>query len=179
MKKLTTSLLITAVIAVFAWLCVSTAYTYTVSEEVTRLRREGRSDLVYLRTRIRELESELTSVLLNGTQGPTESVDGEPETEADTLADTAPETEAITVPTHQAPETQAPAEPLPETESPAALYLLTEHNGLIGIFDASGELVRTLNVFVFTLPEAEREALRVGIPAYSTEEMLRLAAQYE
>lgn len=179
MRKLTKGLFIAAITCIAGWLCVSTAYTYTVSEEVTRLRREGRSDLIYLRTRIRELESELTSVLLNGPHDPTESVDGTPETETEGTMDTAPTTEAVTVPTHQSPETQPPVESLPETQSPVALYLLTEHDGLIGIFDASGELVRTLNVFVFTLPEAEREALRVGIPAYSHEEMLRLAAQYE
>ena len=131
--------------------------------------------MVYLRTRIRELESELTSLLLDRTEPETEAV----ESEADTAESPAPETEAVTVPTHQSPETQPSEETSPSPELSATAYTLTEHNGLIGIFDASGALVRTLNVFVMTLPEAEREALRVGIPAYSYEEMLRLAQQYE
>ena len=175
MKKLTMGLLITAAVIVLGWLCLSTAYTHTVSEEVTRIRRESRSDVVYLRTRIRELESELTSLLLNRTEPDTEAGDSE----ADTTESVAPETEEVTVPTHQSPETQPSVETHPTPDVSTAAYMLTEHNGVIGRFDASGELVRVLNVFVMTLPETEREALRVGIPAYSYEEMLRLAQQYE
>ena len=67
------------------------------------------------------------------------------------------------LPVHQPPETQAPSEP--ETAIPPSLYLIAEHKGIIGLFDASGELLRSVNVFVMTLPEAEREALAVGIPA--------------
>ena len=181
MKKLTLSLLITASVIVLGWLCLSTAYTHSVSEEVTRIRREGRSDVVYLRNRIRELESELTSLLSAGSEPDTEAAenDAETETEMDTETEASPETEAITVPVHQSPETQAPAETETIPEISAAVYTLTEHNGVIGVFDAAGELVRVLNVFVMTLPETDREALQVGIPAYSYEEMLRLAAQYE
>ena len=161
---------------------LSTLYTQTVSEEVTRLRRESRSDIVYLRTRIRELESELTASLLNSLDPPSEAVGGDGETEPDTDAatDTAGSvTEAVTIPTHQTPETQSPTVGAPETDASAALYLLTEHNGVIGVYDESGELLRTVNVFVMTLPEAEREALEVGIPAYSYEEMCDLVERYE
>lgn len=179
MKKWKLSLLVAAAVTVVGWLCLSTAYTQTVSREVTRIRREGRSDIVYLRTRIRELESELTSLLLGEREPNSEAVDGVPETEAETFSDTNAETEVVTVPTHQAPETQPSIDTAPETNAPVASYLLTEHNGVIGVFDASGELVRTLNVFVMTLPEAERAALQVGIPAYSYEEMLHLVQQYE
>jgi len=179
MKKWKLSLLVAAAVTVVGWLCLSTAYTHTVSREVTRIRREGRSDVVYLRTRLRELESELTSLLMEQREPDSETVDGIPETETEASANTEPETEAVTVPTHQSPETRPSEETTPETHAPAAMFLLTEHNGVIGIFDASGELVRTLNVFVMTLPEAERQVLRVGIPAYSHEEMLRLASQYE
>jgi hypothetical protein len=85
------------------------------------------------------------------------------------------ETEAVTVPAHKSPEIQSSV----ESDVPTALYLLTEHEGIIGVFDAAGELVRTVNVFTKTLPKADREALQVGIPVYSFEEMCALVEQYE
>ena len=188
MKKLMKILMISAAVVALGGLILSTAYTHTVEDEVTRLRRESRSDIVYLRTRVRELESELTASLMERLDPPAEAVDGDvsDETLHETLADTAtettadvPDTEAVTVPTHKAPETEEPSAALPETELPAAMYLLTEHNNVIGVFDAAGELVRTANVFVMTLPETEREALAVGIPAYSYEEMCEILEQYE
>lgn len=184
MKKWMKILMISAAVVALGGLILSAAYTHTVEDEVTRLRRESRSDIVYLRTRVRELESDLTASLMERLDPPTEAVDGDisdetlHETLADTVTDT-PDTEAVTVPTHKAPETEEPSAALPETELPAAMYLLTEHNNIIGVFDASGELVRTVNVFVMTLPEAEREALAVGIPAYSYEEMCGILEQYE
>ena len=172
MKKLIRGMIASAAVVALVWLLMATVQTHTVSEEVTRLRRESRSDIIYLRTRVRELESELASVLMGAVEPPAESVGGT----AENLPETEDvQTEAVTVPTHQAPETQT----RPETEAPAAAYILTEHNGMIGVFDASGELVRTVNVFVMTLPRAEQQALEVGIPAYSYEEMCRLAELYE
>lgn len=181
MKKLMNGLLIALAVVLLSGLILSALYTQTVSDELTRLRRESRSDIVYLRTRIRELESELTESLLLAFP-PSQNVGGTGETETGTDSDADSDeslTEAVTVPTHQAPETQSPTLEIPETEALAAAYLLTEHNGMIGVFDASGELLKTVNVFVMTLPEAEREALEVGIPAYSYEEMCKLAERYE
>ena len=190
MKKMLIGLAVAATAIVLGGLSLSAAYTHTVSEEVTKLRRESRSDIVYLRTRVRELESELTASLLDRLTPPSQPVDGVIETEviidetettdeSESDSETQSGDEAVTVPAHKAPETGEPAEDTAETESSAAMYLLTGYNGVIGIFDASGELVRTINVFVMTLPEAEQEALAVGIPAYSYEEMCELAEQYE
>jgi hypothetical protein len=39
--------------------------------------------------------------------------------------------------------------------------------------------VRVINVFVMTLPQAEQEALAMGIPAYSEEEMWQIAERFE
>ncbi|MBO5511820.1 MAG: hypothetical protein J6B24_08820 [Clostridia bacterium] len=192
MSKCTKGLLIAALCVLTTWLGLACLYTYSVSEELTMLRRENRSDTVYLRYRIRELESELDA----GVKGllPSEPVGGGaadivtppaetgkvPESEAMTDADqttVSPDTEAVTLPVHQSPETQAPAEP--ETAVPPSLYLIAEHNGIIGLFDASGELLQSVNVFVMTLPEAEREALAVGIPAWSWSEAVEMLDRYE
>ena len=178
MKKILYGLMIFAAALLIGGVILSAVYTGSVSDEVAQLRRENRSDIVYLRTRVRELESRLASGLQEGLVPPSVAVGGEASDETH-----APETEAVTVPTHKAPETQpsedSDADAGISSEETAARYILTEHDSVIGVFDASGELVRTVNIFVMTLPPAEREALAVGIPAYSYEEMCRLVEQYE
>jgi hypothetical protein len=180
MKKFLRGLGVTAVIIAIGGVAMSWMYTQNVSEELTRLRRESRSDIVYLRTRVRELESELTACLLNQLEPPSEAVDGEeaPPVEQDTPAPEAG-TEAVTVPTHQAPETQTPTLDLPDSEATDAEYFLSEYQGVIGVFDNSGNLLRTINVFVMTLPEAERVSLKIGIPVFSWEELDSLLEQFE
>ncbi len=179
--NLTKAILISVASVTLIWLIFSTAYTYTVSEEVTRLRRDSRSDIVYLRNRVRDLEAALMPDIPAGVTTPDMNADDaeNQETSRPSRDTASAETEAVTVPTHQSPETQVPTVDNPETLPSTATYLFTEYNGMIGVFDAAGELVRTINVFVMTLPEAEREALYVGIPAYSYAEMCELAEQFE
>ena len=204
MRKVLRVLTVIAATTALCGVILSAAYTQMVEKEVTRLRRESRSDIVYLRTRVRELESELTAGLLahrEDCQPPDdlpvgggveeETAEDGTETETETMSETAEngeseapsETESdgetVTVPTHNSPETQEPTETLPENDAPVALYVLTVYNGVIGVFDASGELVQTVNVFVMTLPESEQEALTVGIPAYSEEEMRQIVERFE
>jgi hypothetical protein len=204
MTRVLKILTVAAALVALCGVILSAAYTQTVDEEVTRLRRENRSDIVYLRTRVRELESMLTAELAGRLEPPDLPVDGVPEdtdpeevttdeesaeendtsdtrpeentdgeTDENTSADEPdtqlPESEEVTVPTHNSPETAAPT----------ALYTLTAYNGMIGVFDRGGELVRVINVFVMTLPEAEQEALALGIPAYSEEEMRQIAERFE
>jgi hypothetical protein len=207
MTRVLKILTVAAALVALCGVILSAAYTQTVDEEVTRLRRENRSDIVYLRTRVRELESMLTAELAGRLEPPDLPVDGVPEDTIETAAtdeaetngeedvgeDTSdtrpeentdggtdedtvgepdtqlPESEEVTVPTHNSPETAAPT----------ALYTLTAYNGMIGVFDQGGELVRVINVFVMTLPQAEQEALAMGIPAYSEEEMRQIAERFE
>ena len=212
MTRVLKILTVAAAMVALCGVILSAAYTQTVEEEVTRLRRENRSDIVYLRTRVRELESMLTAELTGRLEPPDLPVDGVPEDtmeseedpaatdEAETDSDTEssaeegtvgsdvsegdvsedgtaadepdtllPESEEVTVPTHNSPETAAPT----------ALYTLAAYNGMIGVFDRGGELVRVINVFVMTLPQAEQEALAMGIPAYSEEEMRQIAERFE
>ena len=198
MSKTAKGLLIAALCGLTAWVGLSTIYTCSVSEELTLLRREARSDTVYLRSRIRELESELTAYLGEAITAPSDPLGGETATEGTTghetvteketadvtedpkPADTEAATEGVTLPTHSSPETvpSAGGESTPET-SPAAPYLVAAHNGIIGLFDASGALLKTVNVYLMTLPEADRAALTVGIPARDWEEALELLGQYE
>lgn len=194
MSKTAKGLLIAALCVLTTWVGLSTLYAHSLSEELTLLRREGRSDTVYLRSRIRELESELTLYLGEvftapsapmGGEASTEGLtDGETVTEKETEGETAPQkpadTEGVTLPTHNSPETVPSVDSLPTPETaPAAPYLVAAHNGIIGLFDASGALLRTVNVYLMTLPEADRAALTVGIPAGDWEEALELLGRYE
>ncbi len=80
-------------------------------------------------------------------------------------ADTAPVTEADSIP--QAPATE-------EATSHTATYIITAHQGIIGVFDDSGELIETVNVAVMTLPSADREALTAGIQASGMDEVRKI-----
>lgn len=181
MSKTAKGLLIAAFCVLAAWAGLSTLYTYSVAEELTTLRREGRSDTVYLRCRIRDLESELAARI------PSEPVGGEITTDQATEgdsnrkpADTEASTEEVTIPTHNSPETAPPVgnEVTPEAV-PASPYLVASHEGIIGLFDTSGALLRTANVYIMALPEADREALAVGIPAGDWAEALEILERYE
>lgn len=197
MSKITKGLLIAAFSVLTVSLIFSTLYTYSVSEELSLLRREGRSDLVYLRSRIRDLESELSAqqadtdvsvtIPVGGdapadgpANGSTNGADGAGADNEATTSIPAEETEEVTIPTHSSPETSPPA----DTEAsaaplPASPYLVAAHDGVIGIFDATGALLKTANVYIMTLPESDRSTLEVGIPAGSWAEALRLLDMYE
>lgn len=185
MSKTVKVLLITAFCVLVAWAGLSTLYTYSVAEELTTLRREGRSDTVYLRCRIRDLESELAAHREEKPSLSTEPADGEPVTETpadDTTAplpsDTEVATEEVTVPTHSSPETAPVGGESPSEPSRVSPYLVASHEGIIGLFDASGALLRTANVYIMTLPESDREALTVGIPAGDWAEALEILERY-
>lgn len=202
MKKWTQGLLISIAALSLCGVICTAHYTHTIEERLSEAKRNNRSDITQLNARIHELESEWTMGIwdrldelfrpengdpsmrpVDGQSTAPETDVAEPEepSEADdtdqieTDGDT-PNTDAVTLPTHQTPETQPPST---DAVAPAALYVMSEHEGVIGIFDATGELMRVVNVFVMTLPDADREALSVGIPAYSWAEMLELIDRYQ
>ena len=90
-----------------------------------------------------------------------------------------------TAPESTAPETESESQSIkqpeaaPESTAPAVMFTAREVNGRIGIFDASGALVRTLTVPVVTLPRADREQLSAGIALASQAELDALIADYE
>ena len=191
MKQVTKILLFGLLAMSLLWSALSTLYAQELSEELTSLRRENRSDNVYLRNRVKDLESEIKDYLRLSLQavggnglnhGNIHDEETAPETKpittdassAETEGTSEPSTEEVTVPVQNSPETQPP-EDVPAVEaSPAALYVVTEHNGIIGVFDSAGELVRTVNVLTFALSQADREALQLGIPAYSEQELIEI-----
>ena len=191
MSKTVKILLITAFCALALWAGLATLYTYSVSEELTMLRKEGRSDIMYLRCRIRDLESELFSHADGESIPPSVSVEDPADTPksetssnsigitTDAPIESEEATEGVTIPTLNSPETIPPvnAEDTPETV-PAAPYLVTSHKGIIGLFDAAGALLKTANVYIMTLSASDRAALEVGIPAGSWAEALQILEMY-
>jgi len=63
--------------------------------------------------------------------------------------------------------------------SPCAIYIMRENGGKISIYDAKTEnIIKTLDVYVFTLPESDREYLKQGIEIYSESELISLIEDY-
>lgn len=174
MKNHMKVILISVITLALFWTLMLTVYTGSIAEELKLLRREKLSDNLYLRCRIRELESNLTSALLKDPETEDKPVWGNPSADGETDTNDSP-TEEITLPTHDSPETIPPEGP---GHTSSARYILAEYEGILGVFDETGKLLRTVNVYVMTLPLADREALSVGIPAYSEEDMEELIRKY-
>ena len=151
------SLLLLLGAAVFSGL-----YAKQQSDTMAELRRKSTAEVIRLRYRMEVLEDELLAkldewketVLPVGNDGYGEDV---------------PMTEELTVPEAKTPETMPPAR----------RYTVSVYDGIIGIYDSDGRAVRTVDVFVATLPEADREALTAGIAVYSDEELQALIERYE
>ena len=56
-------------------------------------------------------------------------------------------------------------------------YLLKEYNGKIGVYE-NDALIYTIDTYVFTLPELDKQLLRDGIIATSKEELYELIEEY-
>lgn len=58
-------------------------------------------------------------------------------------------------------------------------YTLKEYNGRIGVFSGESETPsEILGVYVFTLPEADRNSLMIGITAYGEENLRQLIEDF-
>ena len=64
------------------------------------------------------------------------------------------------------------------TEGSDVCYLVREHDGIIGVFTAEGDLEYTIEVYVRTLPEADRRLLSDGIFAQNKAELLEILGDY-
>ncbi len=172
MKNITIALVIAILATAFIGTIITSAYTYSLSVELAEVKRSAYNEAVSLSTRFRNLKKELNAEINDRLEAV--------ETAADTLPsessapETAPETEMETLPILMEPETTPAA-----TTPSFSLYVIAEHEGIIGIFDAAGELMQTVNVLVMTLPEADREALAMGMAVYSWEEAVELAECFE
>ena len=170
-------LAVTAAVAVLGSI-FSAVYASQLSAYVERMERSSRADMVYLRGYIRQLENELTDAIASLAENTAPPADADSVSEAETERDT--ESETGDLPTlYPEEETEAEAETETEAETDApVLYTLSIYNGCIGIFDATGRILCTLNVFVPSLPASDYAALLAGIPIYSQEQMWEIWDKY-
>ena len=60
----------------------------------------------------------------------------------------------------------------------ASGWIIREHEGQIGIFTSDNVLINTLNVYIKTLPIADRDLLREGIEVTTRKELLEIIEDY-
>ena len=58
------------------------------------------------------------------------------------------------------------------------IYTLRAYRDVIGVFDHDNNLIRVINVYCASLPEADQAALKVGIEVSSWDEVSRLLEVY-
>ncbi len=129
-----------------------------------------------------EADTPASAVTEAPTEDPTEEPESlpafhEPQTTPPETEPISPETDAPCIETHPTEPETLPTEP--ETEStasesdtlPTLGYRICAFEGIIGVFDSEGMLVETVNVSLMTLPEADREALEIGIDAANMAEV--------
>ena len=71
--------------------------------------------------------------------------------------------------------TKSVSAPAEENQS----FIVRAHNGIIGVFNANGELEYSLEVYIKTLPEVDRLLLERGIFAKDNIELLKILEDYD
>ena len=67
----------------------------------------------------------------------------------------------------------------PETSEPdEKIWIVREYRGQIGIFSEDDTLVRTINVYIKTLPETDRILLKEGIRVTSERQLYSIIEDY-
>jgi hypothetical protein len=65
-----------------------------------------------------------------------------------------------------------------ETTDPETSYIVKNHKGKIGIFGGNGDLIQIIDVYIKTLPIADREMLEEGINIKNVDELRDIIEDY-
>ncbi len=65
-----------------------------------------------------------------------------------------------------------------QISEPSGSFWVREHEGVIGVFGIDGELEYTVEVYIKTLPEKDRQLLKDGIFAKDKSELLEILGDY-
>lgn len=186
MKKLTKILLVCTLVLALGGSALSSALAITVGQALKDFKQKNVCDVITLRARVSELEGTLGKGLSaladkaaqvfapaedDGACGNDCPVEEDPAGEED------PDRAAGEVTLNEAHAAEPAADPSADPE--AAPYVVAEYRGIIGVFDGEGNLLRTVNVSVSTLPDADRAALADGIQAMSWQDMMNIVGQYQ
>ena len=60
----------------------------------------------------------------------------------------------------------------------AEIYTVRTHMGVIGIFNSGGELIRTIDVYIKVLPEADRRMLEEGFEVVGKQQLNSIIEDY-
>lgn len=175
MRRLTKGIVCVALLAALGGTALTAQTAYSLRDTLSAHKRDSLHDTLRLRSRVTQLEQvvgEWSSQLLEKDSQPGDVA-------VDAPVGTAPaETESSSVGEVTHPGAQA-AE-LPEETGPveAAAYRIAAYGDIIGVFDADGQLLHTINVRLDTLPEVDRTALAEGIQAADRQEMMDIVRAY-
>lgn len=174
MRRWTKGIVCVALLAALGGTILTAQTAYGLRDTLSAHKRDSLHDTLRLRSRVTQLEQvvgEWSSQLLEKDSQPGDVA-------ADASVGTAPaETEPSSVGEVTHPGAQA-AE-LPEETGPIeAAYRIAAYGDIIGVFDADGQLLNTINVRLDTLPEVDRAALAEGIQAADRQEMMDIVRAY-
>lgn len=181
MRKLTKVLLAGALLLSLGGSAAATAAAVTINNALEELRCRSISSDLTIRSRVDQLESVLTEKLPGlmdkalDVFSPVDNAlaDGH---DAAPAAEGALPADADIDPADGIGEVTSPA--LHAVDAPAEVYVIRAYNGIIGVFDADGLLIKTVNTAMSTLPVSDREALEEGITVGSFEEMNGIMDMY-
>lgn len=72
-----------------------------------------------------------------------------------------------------------PKETDTEADDTEKVYIVREHMGRIGIFDEDGTLIKDLEVYVKTLPEADKRMLKEGFEVMGDKQLNAIIEDYD
>lgn len=173
MKKLTKVCLVTALVLALGGTALTAGLTATLQEAFSDHRRSELRDSLRLRARVTQLEEAISAGLSQWLERDSHAEDVAVGAPAATEPPHAEETDEVTHAGALAPE--EPTET--ETASPTG-YRIARYGNIIGVFDEKGELLRTVNVRVDTLPAVDQEALEEGILAADRQAMMEIVGQF-
>ena len=103
----------------------------------------------------------------------------EPDNDSNTTGDTTPPvTQIIYIPVFSETDSDTMSETEFETESPAIEYTVKSYEGKIGIFSENGTLLQVIDVYIKTLPKADRSLLEKGILVRDEAELRSIIEDY-
>lgn len=91
---------------------------------------------------------------------------------------TAPITEIVYIPVFSETDTETATETESETQTSETEYTVKSYEGKIGIFTDNGTLIRVIDVYIKTLPKADRTLLEKGFVVLGETELYAIIEDY-
>lgn len=193
MKKIIKILSVLLLVALIGGTAVNLGWLHQLEDKLEAFKKQNMNRYLAFYSRMIALEDDVSALPVGGephTADSSEETEDKP-ADTDTMETTPAETQ-VSLETVEEADTTLEVAPTEETTAADAdidaetqvepsmdtRYIIRSHNGIIGVFDPNGMLFATLNVYVMTLPEADRRALEEGIPASDMREVQALLDKF-